>query len=62
MKNNIISSLSHIADRFKEPSSWAGIGAFAVMMGYHLDPGFAQGLAYLGAGIASVIAFFVPED
>lgn len=50
-----------LADRFKEPSSWAGLASIAAMAGVHLDPGLAQAVTYVGAGLAGLIAFFAPE-
>jgi hypothetical protein len=53
--------LAHLAARFKEPSSWAGLAGLAALVGVHLDPSFAQSIAYIGAGVAGVVAFAVPE-
>lgn len=57
----LMSLLLSLANRFKEPSSWAGIAAVASVVGIHLDPNLAQALTLLGAGVAGVVAFFVPE-
>lgn len=56
-----MTNLEPLLNRFKEPSSWAGLAGLAGLIGVHLDPGLAQSLAYLGAGLAGVLAFFVPE-
>jgi hypothetical protein len=56
------SIIVHIANRFKEPSSWAGISGLAILVGYHLDASVAQSIALVGAGLAGLIAFFVPEQ
>ena len=56
-----MNKLVELANRFKEPSSWAGIAAFVGMMGIHLEPGVAQGVALIGAGVCTLIAVFVPE-
>ncbi len=53
--------IAMLARRFKEPSSWAGIAGLAVSLGYHLDPSVSQSITFVGAGIAGLIAFFVPE-
>lgn len=53
--------LSQLAERFKEPSSWAGLAGLASILGVNLDPGLSHSIALVGAGIAGLIAFFVPE-
>lgn len=53
--------IAHLAARLKEPSSWAGLTGLALVVGIHLDPSLAQALAFTGAGVAGVVAFFVPE-
>jgi hypothetical protein len=53
--------LAHLAARFKEPSSWAGLTGLAALVGLHLDPGLAQSVVFVGAGVAGIVAFFVPE-
>ena len=53
--------ISGIADRFKEPSSWAGIAAALGAAGLHIDPGLWQYLVYIGMGASGVVAFFLPE-
>jgi len=54
-------TIAHIAARFKEPSSWAGIAGLLGVVGIHLDPGMANSVMLIGAGIAGVIAFLMPE-
>ncbi len=54
-------TVAHFAARFKEPSSWAGLTGLALLLGVHLDPGFAQSLGLAGAGLAGIVAFFLPE-
>lgn len=51
-----------IAARFTEPSSWAGITTGLTAIGFSLPPGTAQSVTYLGAGIAGLLAFFIPES
>jgi len=55
-------ALSAFANRFKEPSSWAGIGGIATMLGLNMPTPFWQGVSYVGAGVCMLIAFFVPES
>jgi hypothetical protein len=52
---------SKLAQRFSEPSSWAGIAGMATMVGINVAPGVAQGIAFIGAGVACVAAFFLKE-
>ena len=54
-------TIAKLAARFKEPSSWAGIGALAMLAGVHLDPSMTQSIMYVGAGVAGIVAFFIPE-
>ncbi len=53
--------LASLAARFKEPSSWAGIGSVLAVLHLNLDPGLVNSIAMIGAGVAGVIAFIVPE-
>lgn len=47
--------------RFKEPSSWLAIGAGAAGLGFTLDAGLVQAIAYVGAGVCGLLGFFLPE-
>lgn len=51
----------NLAERFKEPSSWAGLASIALMFGVHIDPGLMKSIVSAGVGIAGLVAFFVPE-
>jgi hypothetical protein len=53
--------LSELANRFKEPSSWAGLATISGMLGINMPTPFWQGVGLVGAGVCSLIAFFVPE-
>ena len=55
------SMISSLAARFSEPSSWAGIAGLASVAGLNVPPGLLQAGIYVGAGIAGVIAFFMPD-
>jgi len=50
-----------ILNRFKEPSSWAGISALLVGAGVHLDPLLLQPVTLALAGVAGVLAFVLRE-
>lgn len=60
-KSKIVATLSHVAARFKEPSSWAGLAPLLVLLGLHLDPGVIQDVVYIGTGAAGLLAFFLKE-
>jgi hypothetical protein len=53
--------VSSLAERFKEPSSWAGLAGIVALVGLNVDPGLLQAAVYVGAGLCGVIAFFAPE-
>lgn len=53
--------IAHLAARFSEPSSWAGLMGGAALLGIHLDPGLMQSITFVGAGAAGIVAFFLPE-
>lgn len=47
--------------RLKEPSTWAAIFAALAALGVSLDPGLVQLITAAGAGVAGLLAFFLPE-
>lgn len=47
------------SERLKEPSTWAGIAGLAVLLGANVDQ--AQAVAHALAGVAGVVAVFMPE-
>jgi hypothetical protein len=47
--------------RFKEPSSWAGLAAFLGVIGVQLDSGLVESITFAGAGVAGIVAFFLPD-
>lgn len=53
--------MKHILARLKEPSSWAAIFAALAAVGLNLDPGLVQNITAAGAGLAGLLAFFLPE-
>lgn len=55
------STISKLANRFKEPSSWAGLAALAALLGVNVDAGVIQDIGLIGAGVAGLVAFFLPE-
>lgn len=52
-------ALRAIVNRFKEPSSWAGFGTFAALIGI-TSPVYAA-ITLTVSGVCSVIAVVLPE-
>lgn len=52
-----------LAQRFKEPSSWAGIAALLSILApvLHLPVGSVDLLVQVGAGVAGLAAIALPE-
>lgn len=55
--------MKNLVQRFKEPSSWAGIAVLvnllAPMIG--IPPGIGEAIVAAGTGIAGLLAFFLKE-
>lgn len=56
-----MSVLLSLIERFKEPSSWAGIGGLLVLFNVNLDPGLLDKVTIVAAGLAWIAAFFLRE-
>jgi len=50
-----------IANRLREPSTWAGVSMLAAMFGVQLPPGLGEAVATIIAGVSAVAAVVVPE-
>lgn len=50
-----------ILNRFREPSSWAGLSVMLALAGVNLPDGGEEAIAQLLAGLAAVASVFVPE-
>jgi hypothetical protein len=50
-----------ILNRFKEPSTWAGLAVLAGLFGVPLAPEQFQAVAQAGAAVAGGLAVFIPE-
>lgn len=50
-----------VLKRLSEPSSWAGLAGLLAVAGINVDPGVLNYVVMVGAGIAGLVAFFVPE-
>lgn len=48
-----------IANRLREPSTWAGLGVLAVLAG--LPPGTWDIIVQVGTGVAGLAAVLLPE-
>jgi hypothetical protein len=57
MKTFLIATLA----RFKEPSSFAGISLILTNLGIQLPNGTAEGISYVLAGIAGILAVVLAE-
>lgn len=55
--------MSAFIQRFKEPSSWAGIGVLLSVVGplVGIPPGGAEILVNAGSAVAAALAFFLKE-
>lgn len=51
-----------LLNRFKEPSSWAGLSILAGLFGVNIAPEVLQGVIQIGAGVAAVGAVLLPES
>jgi hypothetical protein len=54
-------ALAVLANRFKEPSSWAGLAGVVGLFGISAPTGLIQSITLIGAGVCGVIAVLVPE-
>ena len=50
-----------LAKRLREPSTWASLFTALAALGVSLDPGMIQNITAAGAGVAGLVAFFLPE-
>lgn len=53
--------LMDLANRFKEPSSWAGIGALLTLTGLHMSATEVNYIVDIGIGVSGLLAFFISE-
>lgn len=50
-----------LVEKFKQPSSWAGIGVIAGTVGLNMGDATIQAVSLIGAGVAGLIAVFLSE-
>jgi len=53
-------TLSYLADRMTEASSWAGIATALGLLHVNLDPGLFKSITMVGMGLGGILAFFIP--
>ena len=53
--------LSWIAERLREPSTYAGLGILLSIFAHTSDPGLVKSLSMIGMGIGGLIAFFMAD-
>lgn len=46
-------------NRFKEPSTWAGLGILAALFGANVAP---EQINQVGGGVMALLAIFLPES
>lgn len=51
--------MQKIVKRFKEPSTWAGLGVLAALFGGQVSP---DQISQIGGGVMALLAIFVPEN
>ena len=62
MKARALKLCRYLLDRAREPSSWAGLGAIAAMLGHQLPDTTTAGVIVIGTGVAGALAaIFLPE-
>ena len=59
---DFLKQLIKLDQRLKEPSSWVAIGGALAMFGFALPADLWQHIALIGANVAWVIGFFLPES
>jgi len=50
-----------VADRLKEPSTYAGVAVLAGLFGVHVTPEAYQGVLAVASSVAGIVAIFMPE-
>ena len=53
--------IANFIARFREPSSWAGIGVLLATFGVDLGDELLDAIALVGAGLAAGLSFFLTE-
>lgn len=54
--------LNKLMERFKEPSSYAGLAGLLGMFGVNTSDAVLHGIALILAGIAGIVSVFLPEQ
>ena len=53
--------MQYLIDRFKEPSTYAGLTALLAAFGVNLDPGLLQAVFAVATALAGLASVFVKE-
>lgn len=62
MDNDTETKVYKLANRFSEPSSYAGLSAVLGMLGVSVPGGALQSVVFVLSGIAGLVAFFLPDS
>lgn len=62
MKDKFMKLVTNLANRLKEPSSWAAIAATLASLGIVIDGGLWQTISLAGSGVAGLIALLRKEQ
>lgn len=60
-QNSVSNAGRWLVARLREPSSYMAIAAWLTTIGYTLPGEVVTGISLLGAGIATLVAFAMPE-
>lgn len=57
----MIDTARYIADRFKEPSSYAGIAGVLALLGFNIEPDLWQGVVAAASGLCGLAAVLLKD-
>lgn len=55
------SKIKKLADKFKQPSSWAGLGVLSLLAPAAFPAYVVAEIGTVGAGVCALLAFFLDE-
>lgn len=53
--------MGYIINRFKEPSTWSGLAAIAMSLGWGVPPGIMEAVTQIGVGLAGLAGVLLSE-
>jgi hypothetical protein len=62
MNDRLRKFLRFSLERLREPSTFAGLASVALMLHHAIPDQTVQGLSAIGAGVAGLLACFLPEN